>query len=680
MVYFAAAICIPIVIAAGHHLYVARPGYGLPFHARFTSDAEDRWTALGGAWEVADGSMRNDSNDRGAKLLTGSPNWNDYTVEGDVQLLGSGSAGLLARVSEAEIGENSYKGYLAGIRSVDNSLFLGAFDFAYHEAAKVSIPDSVRPFRWYHVTLKVNGCRIDASASATGIKEIRTASFYDPDCFRYGLVGLRSNGTGGVWRNIVVAPVNSVASGPVPNFPTPPNSPARAAPGPPRPPTQGQDVQSIRSLQYLAPFGSPQATVRGSVVVTRPAIFIQDSTAGVEIQSRDVPPLKIGDLVEVTGEVSLDRFSPTIRNARFRLLSEAVPIPPAVLTVNQVAGGGYDGRFVQVEGYLRSTSAANDGVLTLNMDAGAQSFRALLAAGRSRFRLGHLAVESRLRVRGVSVVDPRFNTAADPFVILARSAEDIDVIAGPPWWRPSNLILASLVVLGLCFASNYLYLLAKHWRLRAVAEERERLAHEIHDTLAQSFAGIGFQLQAIRNSIPGDDPFLRHQVERAMSMTRTSHEEARRSIASLRPKSLGNTGLVPALRECAERMVKNGNVTVEAYGEEEGRAASARVKDTLFRIGQEAIANSIRHAGAAVIRIGLQQQGPSLCLSVEDDGGGFTADCDHAGFGLLGMRKRAESISATLVIRSSPGIGTRVEVKAAVGSRFRGGLAQRRSR
>ena len=195
-----------------------------------------------------------------------------------------------------------------------------------------------------------------------------------------------------------------------------------------------------------------------------------------------------------------------------------------------------------------------------------------------------------------------------------------------------------------------------------MAEERERLAHEIHDTLAQSFAGIGFQLQAIRNSIPGDDQFLRHQVDRAMSMARTSHEEARRSIASLRPKSLGNTGLIPALRACAEGMVKDGNVTVETRGEDEGRSASSRIKDTFFRIGQEAIANSIRHADAAVIRIRLQQQGSSLCLSVEDDGAGFTADSDHAGFGLLGMRKRAESINATLMIRSSPGRGTRVEV------------------
>jgi signal transduction histidine kinase len=198
------------------------------------------------------------------------------------------------------------------------------------------------------------------------------------------------------------------------------------------------------------------------------------------------------------------------------------------------------------------------------------------------------------------------------------------------------------------------------------------LAHEIHDTLAQSFAGIGFQLQAIRNSMPRDAQVLERQVDQAMLMARTSHEEARRSIASLRPESLGHVGLLPALRECAERMVKSGNVKVETCGEDDGRVVPLQIKDTLFRIGQEAIANSIRHADPDTIRIRLQQQRASLCLSVEDNGHGFIVDSDHAGFGLLGMHKRAESISATLVVKSVPGAGTRVEVRTAIGSRFLG--------
>ena len=700
-------------IVGGRQWYFSRPGSGLPYYARFTPDVEDRWTALGGVWEVVDGSIRNDSNDRGAKLLTGSPNWKDYIVQGDVQLQGAGSVGFLARVSDAELGENSYKGYFAGVRTIDNSLVVGAYDFIYHEASKVVLPDPVRPFRWYHVKLKADGCQIVASVWTSGMPELQTAPVNDPDCFRSGNIGLRSNGTGGIWRNVSVVPVTTAGvngtyrTPPIPDgvalpevalqklpeatlqklpeatLQNLPEGPLQTSPEPTlqtlpaemelggTQPSMG--AQTIRSLLYMSPFGSPVATVRGTVVLTRPAVYVQDSSgSGVEIQSDGPTPVKIGDEVEVTGEVNLDKLNPVIDKARVRLLRQALPVGPLVLTANQVAEGHYDGMFVQVEGYLRAISAGKDNTLSMDLDGGTQSFHAILPPGRSRSHLRGLALESRLHIRGVSVVDPRYNKAADPFVILVRSAEDVDVVAGPPWWRPSTLILASLVGLGLIFTLNHLYLLAKHWRLQAVTDERERLAHEIHDTLAQSFAGIGFQLQAIRNSMPRGYQALERQVDRAMLMTRTSHEEARRSVANLQPKSLGDVGLLPALRACAERMVKSGNVTVETFGEEDGRVVPLYVRDTLFRIGQEAIANSIRHADPDTIRIGLQQQRASLCLSVEDDGHGFIADSDHAGFGLLGMHKRAESISASLVIRSAPGTGTRIEVRAAVRSRFLG--------
>ena len=665
---------------SGRLLYVNRPGYGLPYLPQFRPNTVDRWTALGGIWEVSDGSMRNESNDRGAKLLTGSPHWKDYVVEGDLHLLGSGSVGLLARVSDAELGENSFKGYFAGVRTIDNSLVLGAYDFAYHEAARTVLPDMVRPFRWYHVRLEAVGCQITAFASAQDMDTVSTTPVNDPDCFRSGSVGLRSNGTGGAWRNVRVDAVDlhsKHAANSAPRLPSPRQLPFPsliARKGTARAPIRRREedppAQPIVSLRYMPEHGQPAVAVRGSVVLTRPAVYIEDLTGGVEIRPDGETPLKIGDEVEATGELNLDNFSPIIRKAQVRLLTEAVPVSPVVLTANQVAEAQYDDRFVQIEGYVQNVSVAQDGQVTIDLTAGSQSFRAILPPGRSRSHLQNVAAGSRVHVKGVSVVDRRFNKALDPFVILVRAAEDVEVVAGPPWWRPSTLILVSLVGLGLIFMAHHLYLLVKHWRLRAVAEERERLAHEIHDTLAQSFAGIGFQLQAIRNSIPSGDLALEHQVERAMSMARTSHEEARRSIASLRPQSVGNVGLLRALRECAERMVKNGTVTVEAQGDDNARDIPLHVKDTLFRIGQEAIVNSIRHAHPRTIRIRVEQQRASVSVLVQDDGDGFTADGDHAGFGLLGMRKRAETISATLAIRSAPGHGTQVEVKAAVGSPF----------
>ena len=276
-----AAVALLILIGA-IKLYTNRSSYVLPYYARFTPDVDDHWTALGGTWEIADGSMRNDSNDRGAKLLTGLPNWKDYVVEADFQLLGEGSVGVLARVAEAEVGENSFKGYYAGIRRDDNSLALGAFDFAYHEAAKVILPEPVRLFHWYHVKLTVEGCKITATASSAGMREIKTAPLSDPECFRSGRVGLRSNGTGGVWRNVTVSPINSAAVSANSQIQDPSLTKAAILSRPQVVPKKNPalPIQSIVSLLYLAPLGSPVASIRGSVVLIRPAVYVQDATGG----------------------------------------------------------------------------------------------------------------------------------------------------------------------------------------------------------------------------------------------------------------------------------------------------------------------------------------------------------------------------------------------------------------
>ena len=669
IVFAAVLVSFALAIAGLKQLYSRGSGYGLPYHAQFSPELEDRWSALGGTWEIADGSIRSESNDRGPKLITGSQHWKNYVVEADMKLLGKGSMGILARVNGADIGEDSFQGYFAAVRAVDNSLILGAYDFAYHEAAKALITEPVRPFRWYHVTLKVEGCRISASARSDGMPTIETAALNDPDCFRSGRIGLRSNGTGAEWRNITVLPIDSagkVAKRDSAADTRLPTGPAAQLLLPLENRPTNVPAQSIASLLYFSPLGSPPVSIRGSVVLTRPSLYVEDSTGGVEVQLNSAMPLKIGDEVEVTGKVSLDQYSQVIRKANVRLSREAVPLSPIVLTSTQAASGTYDGRFVQVEGRLRSMSPGKNGSVTIDLDAGTQSFHAILPVGRTLSHAKNLAVESRLRLRGVAVAGPKFNITGDPFVILVRSAEDLELLAGPPFWRPSTVISAVLAGFGLIFTFNHLYLRAKQWRLRAVADERERLAHEIHDTLAQSFAGIGFQLQAIRNSVRAEEGALASQVDLAMQMARTSHEEARRSIASLRPESLGARGLLHALRECAERMVQNGNVTVETFGEDGGRAVPARIKDTLYRIGQEAIANAIRHADPRTIRIRLQRTRRTVCLSIEDDGEGFVANSGRAGFGLLGMRKRAEDISATLMVKSKPGSGTRVEVKAEV--------------
>ena len=98
---------------------------GLPYTDSFAKGGGDEWKALGGTWQLVDGSMRNDSDERGAKLIAGSSRWRDYSVEADIMLLGrDGDAGLIARSSDEEQGVDSYSGYYAGLRILDNTCLL----------------------------------------------------------------------------------------------------------------------------------------------------------------------------------------------------------------------------------------------------------------------------------------------------------------------------------------------------------------------------------------------------------------------------------------------------------------------------------------------------------------------------------------------------------------------------
>jgi signal transduction histidine kinase len=185
----------------------------------------------------------------------------------------------------------------------------------------------------------------------------------------------------------------------------------------------------------------------------------------------------------------------------------------------------------------------------------------------------------------------------------------------------------------------------------------------MHDTLAQSFAGIGFQLQAIHDEV-GNETELREHLDLAAGLVRTSHEEARRSISALRSEAVEKLGLLQALDQCVARIANRGpmEVQVRTVGGGDPRSIPPRIADALYRIGQEAIANAVRHADASNLVISFFFESTVWQLLIEDNGRGFPPGEDSANFGIRGMGKRAESIGAALDIRSSPGKGTAVQV------------------
>lgn len=209
-------------------------------------------------------------------------------------------------------------------------------------------------------------------------------------------------------------------------------------------------------------------------------------------------------------------------------------------------------------------------------------------------------------------------------------------------------------------------------RGNAVLEERNRIARELHDTVEQELAGITMQLDLAADCFHQSPGIARKAIEAARSMSRRSMMETRRSVWDLRCHLLENGNLVSALTQAMQPMeTLETKVQVQIQGEP--RHLAPEIEINLLRIGQEAAANAIKHAGARNIVVNLRYASDKVCLSVSDDGCGFAPDdpAFTAGghFGLLDMRERAQSLGCHLQIVSEPGNGTHlyVEVSPVVG-------------
>ena len=691
----AAAVMLLAGVMARRWLAAARPSY----QDEFASGHTDGWHAVGGAWRLDKGAMHNDSDERGAKLLTGNYRWRDYRLQTDVELLGEGGdAGVMVRSNDEEQGVDAYNGYYIGVRSNDSSLLIGRSDHGWLEAAPAPLPN-LRSHVWYHLDVAVVGCSIAATAQeAGGTGPLTRALFEEPDCVPSGRVGLRSLSTGAAWRNVTVEPANDdllkALAGPSPRalHPDFPKSEAvfhRSHDAPTfddaqlrrrffgDPPAAGdarRETTPIARVMEMQGSRSAPVTIRGTVSLMTPALFVQDDSGGIALPDPIAPALNLGDEVEATGILtpSGDPIGATamLAKARVRLLWDHTPAAPLSITAGQAATGNYDARLVELQGVLTSMHPAADGMLELDMASGAQSFRALIAAGQPAEFYRRMTPRSLLNLRGVCTLDRRYTQGATSFALLLRSTEDVDRLAGPPWWTPWRLAEIGTAILLLALLAQYLYGRAERWRMRAIVEERERLAHELHDTLAQSFAGVAFQLQGIRNGLEAADTAgiarVNQQIDLACDVVRQTHEEASLSIAMLREEWPAGQDLGAALEACAASIVAGGAVRVERRGETTHMPARIpiRVMDALFHIGREAIVNSVRHAEPRRILLGVEYDARSVALTVEDEGRGFDATQQTRGFGLRGMEKRARSINALLAVTSRPGAGTRVEVRA----------------
>lgn len=205
-------------------------------------------------------------------------------------------------------------------------------------------------------------------------------------------------------------------------------------------------------------------------------------------------------------------------------------------------------------------------------------------------------------------------------------------------------------------------------REAGVREERQRMAREIHDTLAQGLAGVITQLEAADQSLDDHATISRH-LEAAAGLARASLTEARRSVHALRPEVLTQASLPGALTAEAEHWSALHRVAVDTRTTGTPQPLHPEIEGTLLRVVQEALANVARHARASRVGVTLSYLGDEVTLDVRDDGVGFEPAVPgrvvqgRNGFGVAGMRERVERLAGTFEVESAVGAGTAVSVK-----------------
>lgn len=206
--------------------------------------------------------------------------------------------------------------------------------------------------------------------------------------------------------------------------------------------------------------------------------------------------------------------------------------------------------------------------------------------------------------------------------------------------------------------------LAEQAREAAVTDERNRMAREIHDTLAQGFLGVLIQLQAAKQVLNGAHPEASQHVESAMSLARVGLAEARRSVHGLRPQLLRDGSIKTAIDRLVRQLSDGSGIRVTFSAQGHPVPMASDVESNLLRVAQEAITNAMKHSGGNEIHVGLSLQSEAVQLSIDDNGTGFDPHVStlSRGFGLISMQERADRIGGELTIVTNPGAGTKIHL------------------
>jgi len=268
-------------------------------------------------------------------------------------------------------------------------------------------------------------------------------------------------------------------------------------------------------------------------------------------------------------------------------------------------------------------------------------------------------------VRDFNSAQSLFSTVVAPLILGGKNLGWItlcvaDEPEGGSWWRIAMVeAIARHAALALHKSRLFEQKRAEE-RRKAILEERNRLARDIHDNLAQGFGAILMQLQAAQREGLPLPPTVARTIDVAIDLARTHLVEARRSVGALRPNVGDGEDIARALRRVAEFAQKTSDTPIDVQLDELPRFGDG-IEREVIGIAQEALTNAVRHARAGRITVRASTvKSIGLRLSIADDGRGIPRERSSGGFGMTSMQERADRIGASLTIVTAPRNGTEV--------------------
>ncbi len=400
---------------------------------------------------------------------------------------------------------------------------------------------------------------------------------------------------------------------------------------------------------------------------------LQDSTGAlrVELLHGECPPL--GSNIEVLGFPEMREHHMTVTESVELLRSPGVMPAPVKLDPER-AESAMEGVLVSVKARVLSRKRRGT-VHVMEMQADRHVFEAVLASVQNRmpwFETGSL-----LELTGVCVLNSAAPSAALQQVLL-RSPSDISLLEGPPWWtwrRTAALIgvllavlagsLLRIFMLNRRFARQQAARLAfTRGMLESQESERRRIAASLHDSLGQDLLVIRNQTHlAIQSS--GEESALRQRLEEISGTTLQAINEVREITHNLRPYQLDRLGLAQSIRAITRKVSENSPMEFACHVDEIDGIFDSESEIHIYRIVQEGINNVLKHSGASEATVVVKTTGGNLSISIRDNGRGFPTGAGETGngFGLSGIRERAEIMGGTARIDSSPDQGVSLLVQ-----------------